>query len=139
MEIEAIGRNIAPASQGLQNNNISQEEFIKLFLAQLSFQDPLEPLDNSEFLAQLAQFSSIAQLSSNGEALENIAYINSASQGSNLLDKVIEIQTESGTTSIRVTGVNFTQEGLRLEGTRTSDGGIVQNIRFSQIVKLNNL
>jgi flagellar basal-body rod modification protein FlgD len=138
VEIEAIGRSVSSTSQNQNMNAISQEDFIRLFLAQLSFQDPLEPMDNSEFLAQLAQFSSIAQLADNGEFLQSIAYINSASQGAVLLNKVVEVQTQSGTESIRITGVNFTQEGLRLEGTRLSDGSVMLNIRYSQITKINN-
>ncbi|WP_144394477.1 flagellar hook assembly protein FlgD [Pleionea sediminis] len=138
MEIEAIGRPNSTTGNQQQTSSISQEEFIELFLAQLSFQDPLEPMDNSEFLAQLAQFSSIAQMAENGEVLESIAYINNASQGASLLDKTVEVQTPSGLLSMQVTAVNFTQSGLRVEGTTLSDGSIVRDIKFSQIVKINN-
>ena len=135
MEIEAIGRNIS-SNTNLANSSISQEEFIELFLAQLSFQDPLEPMDNSEFLAQLAQFSSIAQMSENGDFLESIAYINSASQGASLLGKNIEVRIQSGTVNGTVSAVKFTQEGLRLSITRSDDGSTLDNIRYAQILQV---
>ena len=64
MQVESIGGVATSQNNAVTNNSaISQEEFIKLFLAQLNYQDPLEPVDNSEFLAQLAQFSSLEQSS----------------------------------------------------------------------------
>ena len=55
MPVDAIGTILNPASAtATQQNTIDQEDFIKLFLSQLQFQDPLEPVDNREFLAQLA-------------------------------------------------------------------------------------
>jgi len=62
MPVDAIGTILNPQSAtATQQNTIDQEDFIKLFLSQLQFQDPLEPVDNREFLAQLAQFSNLEQ------------------------------------------------------------------------------
>ena len=44
------------------NETISQDEFLKLFVAQLQHQDPLSPLEPNELTSQLAQFSSLEQL-----------------------------------------------------------------------------
>lgn len=41
---------------------VNKEEFLKLFVAQLKNQSPLDPLKGHEFIAQLAQFSSVEQL-----------------------------------------------------------------------------
>ena len=43
---------------------VSKDEFLKLFVAQLKNQSPMDPLKGHEFIAQLAQFSSVAQLTS---------------------------------------------------------------------------
>ena len=59
------------ANQDLEN--VSKDEFLKLLVAQLQNQDPLNPLKNEEFVVQLATFSSLEQLISIKTAVEQIA------------------------------------------------------------------
>jgi flagellar basal-body rod modification protein FlgD len=51
-----------PAAAPKPNDLVNQAEFMKLLIAQLQNQDPLNPLDSANFSAQLAQFSSLEQL-----------------------------------------------------------------------------
>ena len=53
-------------------DKLGQEDFLKMFLAQLSHQDPLNPMEGTEFSAQLAQFSSLEQLFNVNENLESM-------------------------------------------------------------------
>ena len=48
--------------KGKENDVVNQAEFMKLLIAQLQNQDPLNPMDSANFSAQLAQFSSLEQL-----------------------------------------------------------------------------
>lgn len=63
MEINGIAQtNGATATQQLATQTVTQDDFLKLLIAQLQNQDPLEPMDNQEFAAQLATFNSLGQL-----------------------------------------------------------------------------
>jgi flagellar basal-body rod modification protein FlgD len=44
------------------SSDVRKDEFLKLLVAQLQNQDPMNPIDNQQFLAQLATFSSLEQL-----------------------------------------------------------------------------
>jgi len=50
------------AAKALADKTVTQDDFLKLLIAQLQNQDPLQPMDNQEFAAQLAQFNSLGQL-----------------------------------------------------------------------------
>ncbi len=53
-------------------DELGKEEFLRLFLSQLQAQDPLKPMDSTDFTAQLAQFSSLEQLFNTNDTLENL-------------------------------------------------------------------
>ncbi len=58
--------------------NVNKTEFLKLLVAQLQNQDPLNPVQNQEFVAQLATFSSLEQLISINNAVTKLAGLDPA-------------------------------------------------------------
>lgn len=52
---------------------VGKTEFLKLLVTQLQNQDPMNPMDNQEFIAQLATFSSLEQLISINKAVTKLA------------------------------------------------------------------
>ncbi|MFO7707976.1 MAG: flagellar hook assembly protein FlgD [Desulfobacterales bacterium] len=65
MAIEAISQSTAGVASGVSgvSQSMGKDAFLKLLITQLQHQDPLNPADSTEFTAQLAQFSSLEQLS----------------------------------------------------------------------------
>lgn len=55
------------------NSALNKDAFMQLLVTQLKYQDPLDPQDNSAFIAQLAQFSSLEQMGNVATGLEDVA------------------------------------------------------------------
>lgn len=62
-----------PTANTSRESRLGQDAFLKLLTTQLANQDPLAPQENGEFLAQLAQFSSLEKLTSIETSIKELA------------------------------------------------------------------
>jgi flagellar basal-body rod modification protein FlgD len=70
----AFGAATDPSDAGkTRESRLGQDAFLKLLTTQLANQDPLAPQENGEFLAQLAQFSSLEKLTSIETSIKEMA------------------------------------------------------------------
>ncbi|WP_028314944.1 flagellar hook assembly protein FlgD [Desulfatibacillum aliphaticivorans] len=94
--------------------SLGQEDFLQLLIAQLKNQDPLNPMEGTDFTAQLAQFSSLEQLFGIGDSLEEMLSIqsnNGTGDVGYLLGKVIVAEDDSLTVNGGLSSsANFTIE-----------------------------
>ena len=77
MQISSVDNSsAASALSGVAaNQDLDKEAFLQLLVTQLKNQDPLSPMNNTEFVAQLAQFSSLEQLSNMNSSLQSSALV----------------------------------------------------------------
>ncbi|MBI4976473.1 MAG: flagellar hook assembly protein FlgD [Spirochaetes bacterium] len=76
---------------------MGRDEFLKLLTVQMSHQDPLSPMDNKEFIAQMAQFSSLEQMTHMNKSLEQMNNADTRSASFNMLGRTVDFVTERGT------------------------------------------
>jgi flagellar basal-body rod modification protein FlgD len=69
------------SSQDTSPDDVSENEFLQLLVAQIQYQDPTNPTDSTAFVTQLAQFSSLEQLIAIRGDLDSQAQGTSASSG----------------------------------------------------------
>ena len=80
-----------------KSNELGQDVFLQLMVAQMENQNPLDPQSNSEFVAQLAQFSSVEgleKLNGNVESLLTSFQSNQAIQASSLVGRTVTVATD---------------------------------------------
>ena len=106
------------------SSNLDKDSFLELMVLQLQNQDPTDPMDNSQMLAQLAQFSALEQMTNLNDSFEDLStridQLNFLSAGS-LVGSTVTGKTSDGTT---VTGtvdrVSFEDDSLTLVVNGTS-------------------
>ena len=111
---------------------ISEGDFLKLFIAQIQNQDPLSPMDPNELTSQLAQFSSLEQLTGVNTRLDTLADLSKQGTTGSLLSLIGRQVTfdgsEIGVTKGKATPVDFTldQSMSKVTATvRAADGSLV--------------
>ena len=111
MEISKI---LQPPSQAVTtatSANLGKEDFLHLLTVQLRYQDPMNPMENTDFIAQMAQFSSLAQLQ---DAFRN-------SMATSLVGRTVEIPTIE---------VEWEGEGRTRIAYRIDDGASTAQLRI---------
>lgn len=132
MQVDSIGGAGRASGQTVQQAVVNQEDLFRILLTQLNYQDPLKPLDNAEFIAQLAQFTTLEQSRQSNQNLESLLRVQSASQSIGLIGKTVEIATATGREVGQVTTIAF-QEGSPLLTLRTAAGRFLNAISLSQV------
>lgn len=134
MSVQAIGSTLSTTDPStLPNAGINEQDFIQLFVSELQFQDPMQPLDNSQFLTQLAQFVGIEQQSEEVTGINNLATLDSSDQTVALLSHTVQVSNADGSSSTgKVTGIQYSSNGIQLTVTPSS-GSVMTNVNLSQI------
>ena len=132
MAIDAVGGSTASSTQSAQQAVVNQEDLFKILLTQLNYQDPLKPMDNAEFIAQLAQFTSLEQTRQTNENIESLLRMQSSNQSIGLLTRKVEVTTALATEVGQVITITF-EEGAPKLTIKTSDGRFINNISLSQV------
>ena len=85
------------------------DDFLRLLTTQLQYQNPLEPMDSNEFVAQLVQFSEVEQSISSNKKLEQLLELQSANQSVQAIGYIGRtIEAEGDTAPLGANGIEFT-------------------------------
>jgi flagellar basal-body rod modification protein FlgD len=114
--------NATSATKQKSGNNLDKEDFLNLLVAEMQYQDPLEPSTNTDYVAQLATFSQV-------EASENMVHAMEGSEANALVGKEVIMQVTSSTTG-DTSFVSGPVDYVQKEGSNTylSVNGALYNI-----------
>ena len=89
-----------------------KDMFLKLLVAQMKYQDPMNPTDSSEFLSQSAQFTALEKMSTTAEQVTQLVGLQMAFGASSLVGRTVTYPQQDGTSvSGPVSSVKFTSNG----------------------------
>jgi flagellar basal-body rod modification protein FlgD len=131
----------APASQGGAQNaatnafGLSFESLLKIILTQLTYQDPLKPMDNFEFVSQLAQFSQIQLGQTTNDRLQTLVTAQANLQAASLLGRKVDIPAGAATITGKVVSIAFENGDPRIT-IETADKQTISGISIGSISQI---
>lgn len=81
-----------------KSNTLNYNDFLKLMIAQLKNQDPLNPTDSTQYMSQIAQFSSVEQAINTNSKLDQLLVNSNISQASTMIG--LTLKSPDGTTGV---------------------------------------
>ena len=127
-----IGAIAGAADAGGSSASLGLQDFMKILLTQLTYQDPLKPMDNQEFMAQMAQFTSLEQTQQLNSKIETLITNQAALQSVGLIGKTVDVLTSTGAITGTVSALSLSGDAPLLT-VRTSAGATLENISLSQL------
>ncbi|MEC9488818.1 MAG: flagellar hook assembly protein FlgD [Halanaerobium sp.] len=136
METNAVANTYGTGTETTRTEDsreMGKDEFLKLMIAQLSHQDPLNPLEDKEFIAQMAQFTSLEQLTNLNSSMSEFMQLQKLGQASDLIGRQVEYYVQEGQVEEGVVErVQFTRGGINL--VVSNDAGEEAQFGLEQLV-----
>ncbi|TVR68330.1 MAG: flagellar hook assembly protein FlgD [Spirochaetaceae bacterium] len=102
-QADAFNRALSQAGQAGSKQELGRDDFLKILLTQLQNQDPTNPMEDREFIAQMAQFSTLEQMTNVARGFRDLSSTLTTSQALSVLGRTVEIrngaQLETGVVS----------------------------------------
>ena len=87
------------------SQSLGKDDFLKLLITQLSNQDPTNPVEDTQFIAQMAQFSSLEQMANMNQQFTKMTAMLNSSEAMSVLGKTVELNVGDTTTTGVVEGI----------------------------------
>jgi flagellar basal-body rod modification protein FlgD len=115
---------IAPASIADAAQSLNLNDLLRVLLTELSNQDPLKPVDNKDFIAQIAQFSSLDVTQQLNQNMQQLLTVQAISQSVGLFGRTVSATLSTGAViNGRVTALELQNGVPRMTIHSDSDGG----------------
>jgi flagellar basal-body rod modification protein FlgD len=124
----------APAVTTDKTKQLGKQDFLKLLMAQLQNQNPMKPMDDTQMIAQMAQFSALEAMQTLNATLQKSSNVQTVAQTAALIGKYIQADEADGTTTMgMVTDVHFTSTEGVIAPTLSVDGKDVDYSKIRQV------
>jgi flagellar basal-body rod modification protein FlgD len=118
------------------NKSLGKQDFLKLLMAQLQNQDPMKPMDDTQMMSQMAQFSALEAAQTLNATVQSSNNMQTVFQAGALIGKYIKaVQTDGTTTTGAVTAVAFTSTSGLTTPTIQVNG---TDVDYSTIIKVSS-
>jgi flagellar basal-body rod modification protein FlgD len=107
--------------------SLGKDDFLKLLVAQLQHQDPMAPTDNAEYMGQLAQFSTLEQITNVGEEMKRMRASSQVDQAVAMIGKNVGYLLADGTAAqglVEAVSIDEGEINLKVGGVEISPSAV---------------
>ena len=130
------GKSEKTSTSTSSNTSLDKNAFLQLLVTQMQYQDPLDPQDNSQYLSQLAQFSSLEQMTNVADGLSGVSTLVSNINSTQLVGQLNtmigqKVQWTMTTPVVDANGKAVTDDKGKVKTTSTNYEGTVTGVSIS--------
>ncbi len=97
LEVDAFNKALNEGKPA--QTSLGQDDFLKILITQLQHQDPTSPMEDKDFIAQMAQFSSLEQIRNMSQNFQKLSGLLASSEAAQMLGRSVEVR--DGETLVR--------------------------------------
>lgn len=94
-QVDSFNKALSQDGQQVQQD-LGKDDFLKILITQLQNQDPTKPMEDKQFISQMAQFSTLEQMNNMSEGFSKLSGKLQSSQAMSVLGRSVEVSTQSG-------------------------------------------
>ena len=98
LQVDTLNKTLAVNGR-TPKTELGKDDFLQLLITQLSHQDPTAPMEDTQFIAQMAQFSSLEQMTNMSTSFTKLNSLFTGSEASNAVGKNVDIEMGESTVS----------------------------------------
>ena len=98
LQVDTLNKTLAVNGR-TPKTELGKDDFLQLLITQLSHQDPTAPMEDTQFIAQMAQFSSLEQMTNMSTSFAKLNTLFTGSEASNAVGKNVDIEMGESTVS----------------------------------------
>ena len=98
LQVDTLNKTLAVNGR-TPKTELGKDDFLQLLITQLSHQDPTAPMEDTQFIAQMAQFSSLEQMTNMSTSFTKLNSLFTGSEASNAVGKNVDIEMGDATVS----------------------------------------
>jgi flagellar basal-body rod modification protein FlgD len=118
-----------PTSALGSSSTLGKDDFLKLLVTQLQHQDPMNPMDDKDFMGQMAQFSSLEQITNLVSSTDEMHFASQVSQSVSLIGHQVtwmKADGTNGTGTARSVSIDSGNILIDVDGVQVQPGDIKQ-------------
>ena len=124
---------VSPTPSVATTTNLTLNDLLTVLLTELTHQDPLKPVDNTEFMAQIAQFTTLESTQETTQGVQQMVALQALNQTVGLMGRTVSAADSTGATIDGTVSAVTISNGTPMVTITQSDGTAIPNISIGSI------